>query len=756
MRRLRTVIVLLFLQLLASFSAQGSPAPKSPWQTLDGSAPLVVARGGFSGMFPDSSLIAYNLALSLSVSNVVLWCDVQLTKDGVGICFPSLVLDNSSNINAASKANTYVVNGVPLSGHFTVDYTFKDLGNVNLTQGIFTRSERFDDIFPIMSVESVFSQTQTIPPGFWLNIEHDAFFSQHNLSMRSYVLGALKTVSISYISSPEVKFLQGMAKPFAATNTKLIFRFLDQDLDEPSTNQTYGSLLKNLTFIKTFASGILIPKTYIWPVNSINYLQPHSTIVTDAHKVGLQVFAADFANDNVFAYNYSYNPITEYLYFIDNDDFCVDGVLSDFPITPSEAIECYSHLGRNASGQANPLVISHNGASGDYPGCTDLAYTKAISDGANVIDCNVQMSKDGIAFCLSSIDLIASTEVVQTVYSTRAKTISELENNPGIFSFSLTWSEIQGLTPTISNPFTKFELYRNPSFKNAGKLVSLSEFLALAQNATSISGVLVKIENAFYLAEEQGLSVTDAVQNDLDKAGYSSKTAKKVLIQSSDSSVLEKFKGRGYELVYDVNGTISVILNSTVKDIKTFADSVLITKDSVLPTSDKFTTGVTNNIVPILQAFGLQVYVQLFQNEFVSQDWDFLSDPTMEINEFALAVGVNGVVTDFPQTAALYKKSRCLTMSIPPNFTNPVLPGGLFEIMNPILFPPVEAPAPVLTVADVSEPALSPAVEILVPAPAPAAPEGSSPKSRSSGHSLVISHAIFLWLAMVAGCLLVL
>ncbi|WVZ19522.1 hypothetical protein V8G54_006844 [Vigna mungo] len=41
-----------------------------------------------------------------------------------------------------------------------------------------------------------------------------------------------------------------------------------------------------------------------------------------------------------------------------------------------------------------------------YPPCTDLAYEKATSDGVDVLDCPVQMSKNGIPFCLNSIDLI--------------------------------------------------------------------------------------------------------------------------------------------------------------------------------------------------------------------------------------------------------------------------------------------------------------------------------------------------------------
>ena len=93
---------------------------------------MVIARGGFSGLFPDSSLNAYQFASAVSVPDLVLWCDVQLTKDAVGICFPSLDLQNSSVIKQAfpNASNTYAVNGVSTQGYFSIDFTFQDLSNV--------------------------------------------------------------------------------------------------------------------------------------------------------------------------------------------------------------------------------------------------------------------------------------------------------------------------------------------------------------------------------------------------------------------------------------------------------------------------------------------------------------------------------------------------------------------------------------------------------------------------------------------------
>ena len=111
-----------------------------------------------------------------------------------------------------------------------------------------------------------------------------------------------------------------------------MFRIQKQNETEPSTQKTYGSILKDLNNISNFASGILVPKGYIWPVHSNLYLQPHTSIGSDAHKHGLRVFASKLVNDLVFSYNYSYDPMAECLKFIDNGAFSVDGVLSDFPI----------------------------------------------------------------------------------------------------------------------------------------------------------------------------------------------------------------------------------------------------------------------------------------------------------------------------------------------------------------------------------------------------------------------------------------
>ncbi|WJX64832.1 glycerophosphodiester phosphodiesterase [Trifolium repens] len=724
MWKLRAFSLLFLLQflLLASVSA-AKKSKRSQWNTLTGSPPLVIAHGGFSGLFPDSSRNAYELAAETSVADVALWCDVQLTKDKVGICVPSVDLDNAIDISKKfpNKSTSYLVNGVSTRGYFSVDYNFQDISDIFLHQVIQSRSDQFDNAYTILTVEDVGKIVAPHTPGLWLNIQHDAFYTQHNLSMKSFVLSISRKLRVRYISSPEVGFLRSITTRFNPKMTKLVLRFLNPDDTDPSTNQTYSSLLKNLTFIKMFASGILVPKRYIWPIDANLYLQPHTSLVYDAHKVGLEVFASDFANDDVLlSFNYSYDPFIEY------GDLTIDGVLSDFPITASEAIHCFAHQGTNSTRRDTTLIISKYGASGDYPACTDIAYKQAILDGADVIDCPVQMSKDGTPFCLSSTDLLESTTVAQTSFRNFAMSIPAIKPDPGIYSFNLTWTDIKGLTPLIMNPFAAvYKLFRNPKYKKAGTFVTLSDFLSLTKDQTSLSGILIIVENAAYLAQKQGLGVVDAVIDALSKAGYDKPGSQKVYIQSTNSSVLLKFKEKtDYELVYKIDEVVGDASNAAVEDIKNFASSVVINKDSVFPRNDGFVTSNTTGIVPKLKASNLSVFVETFSNEFVSQAWDFYSDSTVEINSFIQGAEIDGIITDFPKTANRYTRNKCLNLGgKTPPYMRPVRAGDLYGLIAKQSLPPAYPP---LTNSEVIEPPLPPVAKI-ISASSPAAGTKSPP-----------------------------
>ncbi|KAF8703422.1 hypothetical protein HU200_032226 [Digitaria exilis] len=701
-----SVLASLMLVWLGVAAAQEA----SSWKTLSGKAPAIIANGGFSGLFPDSSEDAYGFVKYSSSPDTILYCDVRLTKDDVGICLPNIKMDTCTDISDVYKQGQkrYLVNDVPTSGWFSVDYSITELDQVTLMRSINSRSPRFDaNFYPPLAVEDV--QSKFKPPGIWLNVQHDRFYNQFNLSMRNYIISVSKRVVINYISSPEVSFLSSILGR-VSNKTKLVFRFLDESTLEPSMNKTYGSMLKNLTFVKTFASGMLVPKSYIWPTSPDNYLQPHTSLVEDAHKAGLEIYAADFANDFVFSYNLSYDPLAEYLSFVDNGVFSVDGVLSDFPVTPSEAIGCFTNLNKSNTDHGKPLIISHNGASGDYPGCTDLAYQKAVDDGADVIDCPVQVTKDGVLVCMSSVDLMNDTTVARSQFASQTAVITDIQSGSGVFTFNLTWDDIvKNLRPQISTPFTGYRLDRNPRYRNAGNFMRLSDFLNFTIDK-DLSGIMISIEHAAFVAEKLGFDVVDTVIKALGDAGYNNQTAQKVMIQSTNSSVLEKFKQQTkYDLVYMINEEVRDAAPSSLADIKKFASAVSVHTSSVFPQTDFFTMYKTN-LVQTLQTAGLSVYVYTLMNEFVSQAYDFFSDATVQINWYVKGAGVDGLITEFPATARRYKLNNCMNRgSSTPIFMDPARAGGLMQTLSKTAQPPALAPSPLLTDSDVAEPPLPPA-----------------------------------------------
>ncbi|KAJ6731771.1 GLYCEROPHOSPHODIESTER PHOSPHODIESTERASE GDPDL6-RELATED [Salix purpurea] len=730
-------VVLVFLVIHATLANSESASKK--WLTLNGRGPSVIARGGFSGLFPESSDFANQMALATSLSDVVVLCNLQLTKDGVGICQGDIRLDNTTNIAMVFEkgSKTYKVNGQDITGWFAIDFTADQLlANVSLVQNIFSRPSAFDAMLPISTVDDVRSSN---PPAFWLNVQYDAFYTENKLSVANYIQKAARLQGVNYISSPEIGFLKKISGLVNKAKTKLVFVFLDKNATEPTTKQTYGSILGNLATIKTFASGIVVPKDYIWPVNAANYLEAPTSLVKDAHKLSLEVYASGFANDFTTSYNYSYDPSAEYLQFIDNSQFSVDGLITDFPPTASEAVACFAQYTDIKPTKEQALIISHNGASGVYAGSTDLAYQQAVEDGADIIDCSVQMSKDGVAFCLDSVDVTADTTAA-TSFMSLSTTIPEIQESAGIFSFDLSWSDIQTLQPQLTSPFeNKGGLPRNPANKDKGKFFTLPEFLEFAK-VKAVTGILINIENAAYLASQKGLDIVSAANTALSNATFDKQSTQKVLIQSEDTSVLSKFKNvPAYSRVLYLKDEISDAPRTPVEEIKKYADAVTLPRFSIVPTVNGFTTATTK-VVNEMQAANLSVYVSVLRNEFISLPFDYFSDPTIEIATYTSGIGVDGIITEYPATASRYLRNPCSSNSMPDSSYSimPAEAGSLLKTVPEETQPPASSPTPALDVADVVDP------------PLPAVTKPESPPPATTPHSSALQNIANEGLSLVA------
>ncbi|KAK3129042.1 hypothetical protein QOZ80_6BG0470650 [Eleusine coracana subsp. coracana] len=145
----------------------------------------------------------------------------------------------------------------------------------------------------------------------------------------------------------------------------------------------------------------------------------------------------------------------------------------------------------------------------------------------------------------------------------------------------------------------------------------LSDFLAFAKDK-DLSGIMITVENAAFMAEKLDFGVVDLVIKALDDSGYNKQTAKKVMIQSTNSSVLVKFKQETkYDLVYKIDENVRDAAPSSIANIKKFASAVSVGTES---------------------------------------------DATSQINAYVQGAKVDGVITDFPGTAHRYKLNSCSSM----------------------------------------------------------------------------------------------
>ncbi|KAK8295295.1 hypothetical protein V6Z12_D05G055100 [Gossypium hirsutum] len=359
-----------------------------------------------------------------------------------------------------------------------------------------------------------------------------------------------------------------------------------------------------------------------------------------------------------------------------------------------------------------------------------------------------------------------------STFLTRAVSIPEIQKEKGIFSFDLTWTEIQSLKPKMYSPFEQNSgLERNPEAKNKGKLISLGDFLGFAK--TKPVGVLINIENARYLASKMHLDVVDAVTKTLKNASLEKK---QVMIQSDDSAVLSKFKGEsGYKRLLRFE-EISGVSKQAAEEVKKYADGAVLSRRSLIDIDFDCTTKQTN-AVKALHDCNVSVYVYVMRNEFVHIPLDYYADPTIEIATYVIDVEVDGIITEFPKTASRYlseckKKiqlfpcyaiylTRFLVVAGSPcaniHAVYTILaspPGELLKIL-PKRLPSKDFPPPPLEIKDIVDPPLPPvgAVPVLDSKPPPQGPHGAQAPAPSSGMAVAANFGFSLAAFMALGLL---
>ncbi|KAG2310848.1 hypothetical protein Bca52824_022405 [Brassica carinata] len=303
--------------------AAAAAVPAKKWLTLNGKEPGVVARGGFSGIFPESSVNANDLAISSSSPGLTLLCSLQMTKDGAGICLSDIRLDNATTISTIfpKGQKTYKVNGQNLKGWFALDYLADTIfSNVSLVQNIFSRPSIFDGQLAIAAVEEVL---ESKPPKFWLSVQNAAYLaSKKGLGIVDAVKSALTKSTLDkkvLIQSDDSSVLDS-------------FKDVPQYTRVLSIDKEIGDAPKpTIEEIKKHADAVNILRSSLVTISQ-SFATGKTKVVEAMHKGNISVYVSVLRNEYLsITFDYFSDPTVELATFIAGNG--VDGVITEFPAT---------------------------------------------------------------------------------------------------------------------------------------------------------------------------------------------------------------------------------------------------------------------------------------------------------------------------------------------------------------------------------------------------------------------------------------
>ncbi len=428
--------------------------------TLNGQAPLVIGHRGASGELPEHTLEAYKLAIERGADFIE--PDLVSTKDGVLIARhePNLIAttDVASRPEFASRKRKAIVDGAEEEGFFASDFTLAEIKTLRAIMPQGFRTQAFNGVFQIPTLEEVINLVKQTEKdtgkkiGIYPETKHPTYHDNLGLSLEEPLLATLNKMGFTdpsrvFIQSFEVSNLKELntktnlplvqlldAYDVDYATGKLLYEDVNArpyDFTVKGDTRTYADLqtAQGLAEIATYADGIGPWKRMIVSVKNVDAnndgkaddlnndgvindadrvtLAPTS-LVTDAHAVGLQVHPYTFRNEpRYLASNYAGNPAKEFEQFI---NLGVDAYFTDFPGTgdlvrdqltstvvrsPQNPDVLRTTTFNTLDGKA-PIVIGHRGASGSRPEHTLASYKKAIADGADFIEPDLVVTKDGV------------------------------------------------------------------------------------------------------------------------------------------------------------------------------------------------------------------------------------------------------------------------------------------------------------------------------------------------------------------------
>ena len=311
--------------------------------------PLVIGHRGASGYRPEHTIAAYELAIQMGADYIE--PDIVSTKDGILIaCHENDISETTDVANRPEFSNrktTKKIDGKDVNAWFTEDCTLAEIKTLRAKERLPFRNHSFDGRFEIPTLQEVIdlAKRKSVQTGRTIGIypetKYPTYFQSINLPLEKPLVSILETNGYTskndpvFIQSFEVENLKRLDK---MTDLPLI-QLLDDANKQPydfvvkGDSRTYADLTspKELAKIAEYADGLGPYKRLIVPAGEDKRLKPTTSLINDAHAVGLRVHTWTFRNeDQYLAPDYNGDSQAEYEQFF---KLGIDGVFSDFPDT---------------------------------------------------------------------------------------------------------------------------------------------------------------------------------------------------------------------------------------------------------------------------------------------------------------------------------------------------------------------------------------------------------------------------------------
>jgi len=276
--------------------------------------PLVLAHRGASGYRPEHTLAAYELAIAMGADFIE--PDLVSTKDHVLVARHENEISGTTDVAAhpefAGRRTTKVIDGVSLTGWFTEDFTLAELRTLRAKERIpdlRPTNTAFDGLYQVPTFAEVVALAKRRHVGVYPETKHPTYFDSVGLSLEEPLLATLQAAGHRGRRAPVFiqSFEAGNLKELRKRTDLPLIQLLDAtgkpyDFVVSGDPRTYADLATpaGLAEIASYADGIGPSKNLIVPRDAGNRLLAPTTLVRDAHRVGLLVHPFTFRRENFF------------------------------------------------------------------------------------------------------------------------------------------------------------------------------------------------------------------------------------------------------------------------------------------------------------------------------------------------------------------------------------------------------------------------------------------------------------------------